>query len=288
MSDARRSSIQLARRFRTLALNLVLIVIAVLVLLPFYWLIVNSWLPTERAFSIPPNWIPQSFSIENFVKVFDLVPFGLMMFNSLKITFLVTLGAVVTSVLAGYAFARLRFPGRDALFVALLVALMVPQQMTVIPTFVAMRVLGLLDTHEAVILPGWISVIGIFLLRQAFMTFPRELEDAAKVDGAGPFRTLVQVVVPSARPQIAALAILTAVSSWNDFFWPNIFLASPTKMTLPVGLVSIQSGVVQSAASAPTVVVFAAIAMVIVPLIVILAIGLRAITEGMTRTGLQG
>jgi multiple sugar transport system permease protein len=204
--------------------------------------------------------------------------------NSLKISSLVTIGALTTSCLAAYAFARLEFPGRSVLFVVFLSALMIPQQVTVIPTFILMRTLGLLDSHAAIILPGLISVLGIFLLRQAFLGIPRELDEAAKLDGAGHLRILGQIIVPLAAPALSALAIFIFQLYWNDFFWPNIFLSSPDKMTLPVGLVSLQG----LYGSSPAVVTFAAIALIVVPVFVLFLFTQRALTESIARTGLTG
>jgi len=164
-----------------------------------------------------------------------------MVFNSLKIAFLTTLGALIVSTLAAYALSRLNFPGRNAVFILLLSALMVPTQMTAIPTFILIRTLGLLDTHEAVYLPALINVFGIFFLRQFFLTIPRELEDAARIDGAGYLRRLWTVILPLSKSALASLAIFIFLTSWNDLFWPNLFLSSPEKMTLPVGLVSLRN-----------------------------------------------
>jgi multiple sugar transport system permease protein len=139
---------------------------------PFYWMVVNSLLPRGEAFSLPPDWLPTSITFNNYVDVFDTIPFVRLVLNSLKLTAIITAGALVTSILAAYAFARLQFPGRDLLFIVLLSALMVPQQVTVIPTFILIRNLGLLNTHEAVYLPALINVFGTFLLRQFFPHHP--------------------------------------------------------------------------------------------------------------------
>jgi len=223
-------------------------------------------------------------TLANFGQIFELIPFGTMVLNSIKITVIITLGSLVTSSLAAYAFARLEFPGRNVLFVVFLSALMIPPQVTVIPTFMIVRTFGLIDTHEAVYLPALVQVFGIFLLRQYFLSIPRDLEDAAKVDGAGYFRILVRVILPLSGPALSAVAIFVAQVYWNDFFWPNIFLSSPEKMTIPVGLVALQG----YQGGAPAVVIFAAISMVTVPLLVLFVFTQRAITESMAMTGLKG
>lgn len=266
------------------ALNLVLVGLGLLMLAPIYWMAVTSILPTADAFALPPHWLPPHVTLSNYGDVFQAIPFGRMALNSLKISCIVTGGAVLTSTLAAYAFARLRFPGRDVLFVLLLSALMVPQQVTVIPTFVLVRYLGLLDTHEAVYLPALINIFGIFLLRQFFLSIPRELEDSAKLDGAGHLRILFQIVAPLSAPALTALAIFIFQGAWNDFFWPNLFLTSPDKMTLPVGLVSLKG----SYGGGSAVVLFAALSMVVVPVLVLFLFTQRALTESIAMTGLKG
>jgi multiple sugar transport system permease protein len=265
-------------------LNLILLGIGLVMFAPFYWVLVTSVLPPSGAFSLPPKWVPTGLTLANFGQVFELIPFGTMVLNSIKITAIITFGSLVTSSLAAYAFARLEFPGRNVLFVVFLSALMIPPQVTVIPTFMIVRTFGLIDTHEAVYLPALVQVFGIFLLRQYFLSIPRDLEDAAKVDGAGYFRILVRVILPLSGPALSAVAIFVAQVYWNDFFWPNIFLSSPEKMTIPVGLVALQG----YQGGAPAVVIFAAISMVTVPLLVLFVFTQRAITESMAMTGLKG
>jgi multiple sugar transport system permease protein len=265
-------------------LNITLLALGVVMFSPFYWMALNSVLPTSLAFALPPLWLPEAVTFDHFGKVFELIPFGMFVLNSLKITAIVTFGVLVTSTLAAYAFARLRFPGRDLLFLILLASLMVPGQVTVVPTFIVLRTLDLVDTHEAVYLPQLINVLGIFLLRQWFLTLPRDLEDAARIDGAGHLRILRNVVVPLSGPPLAALAIFVSQQAWNDFFWPNIMLSSPEKMTLPVGLVYLQG---QYSTGSP-VVIFAAISLVVVPVLVLFLFAQRPITQSLALTGLRG
>jgi multiple sugar transport system permease protein len=264
-------------------LNILLVILAIFMFAPFYWVLVTSVLPTDLAYSLPPVWLPTRITFENFRKVFDLIPFGMLVLNSLKISVIITVGAIVTSVLAAYAFARLEFPGRNILFIVLLSALMVPQQVTVIPTFILVRVLGLLDTHEAVYLPALINVLGIFLLRQFFLTLPHELDDAAKLDGAGHVRILFQIYLPLSWPAVSALGIVVFQAAWNDFFWPNLFLSSPEKMTLPLGLFALL-GLYGSGSPA---VIFAAISMVLLPVLIFFIFTQRTLTESIATTGLK-
>ena len=161
---------------------------------------------------------------------------------------------------------------------------MVPQQVTVIPTFILIRNLHLLDTHEAVYLPALINVFGIFLLRQFFLSIPRDLEDSAKLDGAGHIRILFQIIMPLSGPALSALAIIIFQSAWNDFFWPNLFLTSPNKMTLPVGLIALRG----SYGGGSAVVLFAAVSMVVVPVLILFLFTQRRLTESIAMTGLKG
>ncbi len=274
-----------ADRITGWGINAILLVLGLLMFVPFYWMLVNSVLPRERAFSSgSPEWFPTQITFANYTQVFDLIPFGMLVLNSLKLTAIITVGSLLTSTLAAYAFARLQFPGRDLLFIILLSALMIPQQVTVIPTFILIRTLGLLDTHEAIYLPALINVFGIFLLRQFFLTIPRDLEDAAKIDGAGHLRILRDVVVPLAGPALSALAIFIALAAWNEFFWPNIFLTSPEKMTIPVGLVMLSGRF----GSGSPVVILAALSMIVVPVLVLFVFAQRRITESIAMTGLRG
>jgi multiple sugar transport system permease protein len=262
----------------------ILCVAGVLMLLPFYWIMLTAVETNDIIFSLPPVWISTHLTFDNFPAVFTYVPFGRMAFNSLIVCTLVTAGALVTSALAAYAFAKLQFPGRDILFVLFLAALMVPQQVTVIPTFILMRYLGLLNSLQAVILPGLINVLGIFLLRQFFLTVPRDLEEAARIDGAGYLRTLVAIVLPLSGPSLSALGIYIFQYHWNDFFWPNVFLSSPELMTLPVGLVALQGLYTNT----PVGVVAAAITMIVVPILIIFLFAQRALIESVAMTGLRG
>lgn len=276
---------RMAGRLGNWSLNLLLIAVGLVMLSPFLWVVSNSLLAYGDALSLPPVWIPtHGITLDNFRSVFQSIPFGLLVWNSVKIATIVTVGSLTTSTLAAYAFARMRFPGRDLVFVMFLAALMVPQQVTVIPIFIILRRLHLLDTHAGVFLPALINVFGIFLLRQFFMAIPRELEEAARMDGAGHLRILWEIILPLAGPALGALAIFIFQASWNDFFWPNIILFSPEKMTLPVGLVSLQG----QYGGGQAVIVLAGLTMLVTPLLVLFLFTQRTLTESIAMTGLKG
>lgn len=264
-------------------LNGIMLLICVIMLLPFYWVIVTAFVPLLEAFGKPPDWTPTNWTLDNVRRVFDAVPFWRQFFNSVKVSLLITIGSVITSTMAAYAFARLQFPGRDVLFVIFLAALMVPGQVTVIPTFILMRNLGLMNTHEALWIPGLINVFGIFLLRQFFLRTPRDLEEAARLDGAGHFRVMFQIALPLAAPAIAALAVLTFQAACNDFFAPNLFLTSPDKFTLPVGLVALRG----QFGGTPTT-IFAGVTLVVIPVLIVYLLAQRRLTESVALTGIRG
>jgi multiple sugar transport system permease protein len=284
-----RPRVHLRRRRATasrwgIAIDAVLLLGAALMVAPLVWLLVTAVLPADKAFRLPPQWIPHPLTLDNARQVPELVPFARMAWNSLYVATLTTVGALLTSALAAYAFSRLRFRGRDQIFIVLLAALMVPTQLTVIPVFILMSHLNLVDTTTAVWLPAIVNVFGIFFLRQYFESIPRELDEAAIIDGAGHLWILFRMLLPLSGPAIAALAIFIFESSWNNFFWPYIFLSSPENMTLPVGLVSLQGSV----GGGPAVVVFAAIAMVVLPILVLFLFTQRAFIASVATTGIRG
>lgn len=264
--------------------DIVLVVFGVLMLSPLAWLIVQSFTEAESAFAAPPRWTPVPFTVENFVDVLDYMPFFQQFGNSLALALISTVGALFFSVLAAYAFARIDFRGSRVLLVVMLSALMVPGQLVIIPIFIMMRQLGLVDTLASLWLPALINVFQIFFLSQYFKTIPRELDEAARLDGAGHLWILFRMLVPLSAPAVAALAILGFEASWNGYFGPLIFLSSPENMTLPLGLVTLQNGF----GAAPAVIVFAAITMVVVPLLAVFLAFQRQIVESVASTGLKG
>lgn len=272
------------RRLAGHVLDLLLVLLGIVMVVPLVWLIVTSVTPKLEAFTVPPNWTPWPITFDNFAQIPELIPFGRMLLNSLTISAIATLGALTTSTLAAYAFSRLRFTGRDRVFGILLGSMMVPSQLTVIPLFIIMRRLGLVDNIAAVWLPLLINVFGIFFLRQYFKSIPMELDEAARVDGAGHFWILFRMIVPLAKPALSALAILVLEASWNGFFWPLIFLNSPENMTLPVGLMSLLS----SRGGGPIVVVFAAITTIVLPLLIVFIIFQRTFINSIATSGLKG
>jgi len=218
---------------------LTLLVLSVPFLFPFLWMVSAAFKGPSEIFAFPPQLIPDRWQWQNFVEIFRYQPFARQYANSLYVAILVTLGTLAVSTPAGYAFARLRFRGSTALFLLLLSALMMPTEVTIIPNFLFMRALGLVNTHVPIILlpiMGANGVVAMFLLRQFFLGIPKELEDAAMIDGLGRFGVFWHVAVPLVRPAMAAVAILTFLYSWNLFLEPLVFINDLGLFTLPLAL----------------------------------------------------
>lgn len=254
----------------------------------------TTLLPISEAFTLPPQWLPgDDITIESYLYAVNDYPDLLRYFwNSVYISTLVTIGYVTVATMAGYAFVRLDFPFKNTLFVLLLISLMVPIQTMIIPLYIIMRGLGLLGTHVAIIVPGMIGafapglsgVFGVFLMRQFFMTMPKDLIDAGKVDGAGPLRIFWTIVAPLAKPQMAALAIIVFTMTWNDYFVPLVFLLTGDKHVLPLAIVGISGG---RGGEVPTAVVLAAVSISILPILVRFLAMQRMTVESFMRAGVK-
>jgi multiple sugar transport system permease protein len=261
-----------------------LLFVAAIIAAPFLWGISSAFKDVSGIYAATPQWIPAPAIWDNVVSAWTALPFGFFFLNSLKVAGLITAGQLLTCSLAAYAFARLRFPGRDLIFGLYLSSLMVPSQVTIIPLYILMRHLGLVDNHLSLILPALASAFGTFFLRQFFLTIPRELEEAAIVDGAGLWRVLLVIILPLSKPALASLAIFTFNYYWNDFFTPLIFLDSPQNLTVPVGLAYLQG---QYGTQSPAV-EMAGVCLAVIPVLIIFLVGQRYIVEGITLTGLKG
>ena len=265
-------------------LALPLVAGALIMFLPLVWSVSFSFGQPHEFFKLPPPVIPSLFRLDNYEAVFKRVDFVRFFLNSVIVTACVTIAQLITCSMAGYAFARLRFPGKKIIFVLFLASMMVPQHVTLIPVFIIIRGMGLYNNLGALIVPYATSVFGVFLLKQFFETIPNELEDAAKIDGAGFLQIYRLVMLPLAGPPLATLAILTFNSSWNNFFWPLIFINSSDKMTLPLGMLYLrgQDGVTNSG------VLMAAIVLNLIPVLIFFLIFQRRLVEGVTLSGLKG
>ena len=221
---------------RRVLLYIVLILIAVIMVVPFLWMLSTSLKTQYDAVKIPPVWIPDPPQWENYVKLFTEQPMFQFMLNTIKIVFFVVLGQLFFSSLAAYSFARISFKGRNVVFFFYIATLMVPGQVTMIPTYLMFAKAGLTDNHLALILPAFFSAFGVFLIRQFFMSLPRELEEAAEIDGCNPFMTYWRIMLPLVVPAMLTLGVFTLMNTWNDYMGPLIYLSSPEKYTMTLGI----------------------------------------------------
>lgn len=216
--------------------HVVLILGAIIMVFPFIWQTLTAFKTFQDSVQVPPVVFPDPWVWTNFSEVFDSMPFAQMFANSVLLTIGRTVGQVALCTMAGYAFARIPFPGRNVVFVLFLSVLMVPSQLYLLPQYEIIQTLGWLNTLQALIVPGIFSAFGTFLMRQFFMSMPAELEEAARIDGANPWQTFWRIMVPLAKPGIIALVVFTVLWSWNDLLWPLVVTTDPEKMPLSVGL----------------------------------------------------
>jgi multiple sugar transport system permease protein len=269
-------------RKKNTGVHTILIASALAMVAPFVWQIITSLKSLSNATKVPPSLLPEG-RWDNYGKVFDVLPFGHQFLNTVLMAGLRTIGQVLFCSMAAYAFARLRFPGRNVLFGILLSVLMVPPQLFIIPQYQIMSSLGWLNSLQALVVPGLFSAFGVFLLRQFFLGLPRDLEEAAAIDGAGPVRIYWSIVLPLARPGLVALALLVLLWSWNDLFWPLVVNTDPGKMTLSAGLASLQG---QFQTDYP--VLMAGSLLASLPIIAIFTLLQRQFIQGIATSGIKG
>ena len=267
----------------TVLLHLVLIIGAIFMVVPFLWMLLTSLMTTAQAFAVPPSFIPNPFMWSNYPQSFNALPFNLAYMNSAIVAVSVTVVQLITCAMAAYAFARIQFPGREIIFFVFLATMMIPFQLTIIPIFLTMKQIGLLDTLLSLILPpALFSAFGVFLLRQFILGLPLELEEAAIVDGANRWTIFWQVILPLLRAPLAALGIFTFIAQWNDFFRPLIMLNTPSNFTMRLMLSQFRG---QYATEWTLVMAGSVIA--VLPLLIIYILAQRHIIRGIAMTGLK-
>lgn len=218
-------------------LYLILILYAIITVIPFAWALSASFKPLSEIVAGGLNFIPKNFTVQNYSQIFTQAPlFGRWLLNSIIVAVFVTIFNLIFNSLAGYALARIRFRGNQVLFIMILAVLMVPGQITLIPTFLILKSLGWLNTYQGLIVPTMVNATFIFMMRQFFVNFPRELEEAAELDGLGRWEMFWQVVLPLAKPALAAQTIFIFMGAWNNFLMPLMILSQPEMFTLPLGL----------------------------------------------------
>lgn len=230
---------------RKLALHAILVAAAVLALGPLLWMVAASLMPAGEASAVPPRLLPSAPTLEHYRALFTRLDLARSLFNSALLAVAATAISLWFNSMAGYAFAKLDFPGRDAIFRILLAALVIPGQVAMLPLFLLLKQLGLINTYAAVLVPGMASAFGVFLFRQHALGIPESLLDAARIDGAGEFRVYRSVVLRLSGPVLATLAVFTFMGTWNDFLWPLIVLTDEPMYTLPVALANLAGEHVQ-------------------------------------------
>jgi sn-glycerol 3-phosphate transport system permease protein len=256
----------------------------VLVGLPMYWMVLAAFKTNQEIFLSPPTWIPLAPTLNNFPDAWKQAPFGQFYINSLIYTIVSGSAKILQAVFSAYAFAFLRFPRKNLVFLLLLVALMIPDEFTVLPNFLTLALIGWSNTYQGLLLPGFVSAFGTFLLRQHFLSLPREVLEAARVDGAGHLRSMWSVVLPMSRPVLATLVLLTVVQRWNDFLWPLIITNSVNMRTLSVGIALLfqkETGTVWGLVMAGTL-------YVVMPVLILFLIVQRHIVEGIAAGAVKG
>jgi multiple sugar transport system permease protein len=227
------------RRLGTLLLHATLLAGAALTVVPLLWMVSASFMPAGSANSSPPPLWPSAPTFEHYGELFSKLDLARSFGNSLFVSIVGTVLTLLTSSMAGYAFAKLRFPGREGLFRFLLTAMLVPSQVGMLPLFLMLKTLGLVNTYPGVLIPWMASVFGIFLVRQSALAIPDDLLDSARLDGASEWRVFTSVVLPTLAPVLATLAVFVFMSSWNDFLWPLVIMSDERHYTLPVALASL-------------------------------------------------
>ncbi|MGE7823077.1 carbohydrate ABC transporter permease [Paenibacillus sp. NPDC093718] len=266
-----------------LAVHILLAVGALLMIMPFLWMISTSFKSFADSMSVPPQWLPVEWHPDNYLRVIQTIDFGTYYLNTVIVTVGRTAGQLILCSLAAYAFASLRFPFKNAIFLALLAVLMVPSQVVMIPSFVIMREFNWLDTFYVLIVPGIFSAFGTFLLRQFFMTLPKDLEEAAKIDGCSYFRIYWNIYLPLSKAALVSLAIFTILASWNDLLWPLIMTSSEEMRVLSIGISSFQG---QHSTDYPL--LMAGALMATLPIIILFIFLQRYFIEGIAMNGIKG
>jgi len=258
---------------------------AFMALLPFFWMVITSLKVPEDMFTMPPDWIPNPITFDAYERLFSLIPFARQFLNTLFVTVVIVLGQLLFSSMGAYAFARLRFPFREQLFLLFLATLMVPTVVTLIPTFIIIREFGWINTYMALIAPAALgSAFATFLLRQFMLTIPEELEEAAKLDGAGHPTIFFRIILPLVRPALAVVAVFAFIYFWNDFLWPLVAINSESMKVLTVGIATLAA----SHYGTDWGVLMAGSVLTVLPLVVVFFLAQRQIVEGIASTGLKG
>lgn len=264
---------------------LALTVLALIMLIPFAWMLSTSLKPAEYILRATPQFIPNPATTSSYTDLAKLIPVDRMLFNSAFVAIAGTAGQVLVSAMAAYAFARMQWRGREIVFVLYLLTMMVPRQVTLIPQFILIRQLGWVNSYQGLILPGLFSAFGVFLLRQSFLGMPRELEEAAFIDGANHLTVFWRIVLPSSRPALATLSVLSFMEYWNSYLWPLFVARQDMFMTLPVGLAKLQGG---PRALTQWNMVMAGAVITVLPIVIMYLLAQKWFIRSVTLSGIKG
>ncbi len=272
------------KTFVRISQYVLLSLVGIIFILPFVWMFLSSLKLPGEVMIYPPKWIPYPPVWSNYPKILELMPFSMFITNSFKVAILSVIGEVLTCSLAAYAFARIKFPGRNFLFFALIMTMMFPGQVRIIPVFMIMKFLGWLDTHKPLIVPFWTAAaFGTFLIRQFFLSLPSELEDAARIDGCSRFGIFWRIFVPLSKPILVTLAVFSFITSWNDLLNPVIYLSSYRKMTLTVGLAYFRGQY-----SVKWELLMAGATLSVIPILILYIVAQRYFVRAIVLSGLKG
>lgn len=273
---------KLSVKIETFQVNLLAVAGLLLTVIPFVWMIMTSVKPPEEVFIYPPKLFPEKITFEYYRRLFKDIAFLLHFKNSAILALAILIVSLFTNSLAGFAFAKYRFPGKEKIFTLLLATMMIPSQMTMIPNFLLLKKLGLLNTYLGLIVTAATSVFGIFLIRQFMLSIPDEIIEAARIEGCSEFQIYYKIVLPLSKPILATLSIFTFMGAWNDFLWPLIVMIKEDMYTLPVALAKLNSqygteyGLLMAGAT-----------IVIIPILLIFLFGQKYIIRGIATTGLK-
>jgi multiple sugar transport system permease protein len=264
-------------------IHVALVIGALLTLTPLLWMVSASFMSTGEANSFPPRLLPRVFTFQHYVDLFTRLNLARYFLNSTMVSVLATLISLLVNSMAGYAFAKLRFRGRERVFQVLLAALVIPAQVGMLPLFLLLKAMGVVNTVVAVVIPFMAGVFGIFMIRQYALSIPDELLDAARVDGAGEYRIFWKVILPVLRPILVTLAVFTFLGSWNEFMWPLIVLSDDSRYTLPVALASLSGEHVQD-----TELMMAGSVLTVLPVMLVFLFLQRSYVRGVMMGGVKG
>lgn len=275
--------LSMSKKTKKLILYAVNIIFGIVTIAPLIYALLVSLMPPDQIFAFPPKLIPKSFYIQNYIDALNIAPIMRFIINSFIVSSAVTLGQMLTSCLAAFAFSFFEFKGKNLLFIAMLATMMIPGEATIISNYLTVGSFGWLDSYKALIIPYLSAAMGIFLMRQYYLTLPKELYEAAKIDGCNSFKFLTKIVLPMSKPALGSLGVYTFLVTWNQYLWPLLVTSKDSSRTVQIGI-----SMLQLADNQPYGLIMAGIVMVLLPSILIFIFGQKQLIEGMTSGSVKG